>query len=222
MYAPHCGHDRRVHATLLISIVLVFLGNPLGADTASLPVEQIRRSSTDRQSIDHLTAGWYALSLAVAPTQPIIDCSDGATDGDAVNVSGTATPAGVVTPLTATIEVLAVATLNVPEAHPVRTTSRLTVPPGAQWQSVMAGDSLALSLETGSIRVDLHDGRARIARGIDSSPCMTDRDLADLASGEEATLRAGDRMILHGDSALMVHGVGDMTAIGTVVRITTP
>ena len=135
-------------------------------------------------------------------------------------LSATASPEGVVTTSAATIDILSVSKLNVPEAHPVRTTARLTVPPGAQWQTVMAGDSFTLALETGSLRVGLQDGRARIARATDS--ILGGRTLDEIAPGEEATMWAGDRLVVHGNVALVVHGVGEMTAIATIVRVTTP
>jgi hypothetical protein len=174
-----------------------------------------------------LVAFCCALSLPLAlaePTltrnEPIVDLID--VDVDAVSWSATASPESVVTTSAATIEILSVSKLNVPEAHPVRTTARLTVPPRAQWQTVLAGDSLTLALETGSLRVGLQDGQARIARATDSIHWIGGRTLDELAPGEEATMWAGDRLVVHGNGTLVVHGLGEMTAIATIVRVTTP
>lgn len=121
----------------------------------------------------------------------------------------------------ATIEMVSVSKLNVPEAHPVRTTARLMVPPRAQWQTVMADESLILSLETGSLRVGLHDGQARIVRAIDSIHWIGASTLDEIGPGEEATMWAGDRLVIHDNGTLVVHGVGDVTAIAALVHVTT-
>lgn len=138
----------------------------------------------------------------------------------AVNWSHTATPTGSVAP-SATIETLSVSTLNVPEVHAFRTISRLTVSPRAQWQTVMADESLTLSLETGSLHIELHDGSARIARGIDSIHRIGGSNLVEFASGEELTMWPGDRLVFHGYGTLMVYGAGNETADATLVRVTT-
>lgn len=222
MNTPHRGPNRRTRTTLLLALAI--LGTVSGTNAAQ-PIEQRRYVINAGQSTDPLMACCCGLSLLPAPAapelkrnEPIGDLSDGEV-GEVIG-SGAPTPLGVVTASAATVEMLSVSQLNVPEANPVRSTARLTVPPRAQWQTDLAGDAFSLALETGSLRVSVHDGRARIARAIE--PIFGTRTLDEIAPGAAATMWAGDRLVIHGIGSLVVHSIGEMAAISTISCVATP
>jgi hypothetical protein len=117
----------------------------------------------------------------------------------------------------ATEEITSVTVLRVPVAHPVRTVSRLTVPPGAQWERHVSEGSLLLAVESGTLGIRVLEGAARIAWGFD--PILGPGRRQEVAPGVETILGAGDRLVAHGDATLVVRGVRETVAIATVVRV---
>ncbi len=150
-----------------------------------------------------LVAVCYALSFPVVPAEPQSDRNE-----PIIELAHAAT-----------LDPVAVATLSVPGADPSRTTARLTVPAGAHWQTVMVNESLILTLESGELRVSMEDGQARIARAAETN--LGGSRLDEIMPDQEVIMRAGDRLVAHGDGALSVRSDGaDTTA--TLIRVSLP
>jgi hypothetical protein len=130
---------------------------------------------------------------------------------------GPAARGNAVSAVLATEETLSVSRLLVPRDDPMRTTSRLIMPAGAVWDAAPLDGSILLILDSGMVCASLSDGIARIARPL--QPLLGPRELETIGPGEEATLWAEDRLVVHGTGTLNVRNVGDGPATATVIRV---
>jgi hypothetical protein len=120
----------------------------------------------------------------------------------------------------ATEEIVSITSLHVPRDHPLRTTSRLSMPAGAVWDAAPLDGSILFVLDSGRVCASLSDGITRIARP--PQPLLGPRVLDTIEPGEGAALWAGDRLSIHGAGTLSVRNLGDGPATATVIRVTIP
>jgi hypothetical protein len=120
----------------------------------------------------------------------------------------------------ATEETLAITLLPVPGPHPLRTTSRLTLPAGAVWEATPRDGSILLVLESGAVCASLSDGLARIARP--PQPLPGSRELETIGPGAGTMLWADDRLVVHNAGTLSVRNVDDRPATATITRVAAP
>lgn len=164
-----------------------------------------------------------ALSFPFVPAEPSFNRNEPIVDRFPTTHDAVAWNSGpIVTRISsheATLETVAVTTLSVPRVDPVRTSAQLTVPAGAQWQTTMVHESLILTLESGELRVSLKDGEARIAR--DAETNLGGSTLDVITPDREAIMRAGDRLVAHGDGKLTVQSDGAYTT-ASIIRVGLP
>lgn len=108
-------------------------------------------------------------------------------------------------------------TLRLPGTDQRRTTSRLTLPPGARWESSIPTGSLLLTAEQGALRIVLVDSWARIVRVYD--PLLQRAVMPEMGPGAEAALSPGDRLVARGAGAIVARNAGETAAVASVVRI---
>lgn len=95
------------------------------------------------------------------------------------------------------------------------TNSRLTVPPGAEWATALGSGPLALTVESGRIRVVLDGGLARIERR--PQPLVAGF-IRPLETGSRTALLSGDQLVIDRGVELHVTNDDDVGAVAMLLR----
>jgi hypothetical protein len=98
-------------------------------------------------------------------------------------------------------------------------TSRLTVPAQTYWETDPDAGPLTLTVETGSLSVELEGGLARVERV--SNP-LTGERIGPLPPGQAAVLSPGDRLVVVRGFQLTATNDEQVPATAVVVRLRQP